>query len=177
MINTDGIVPKQSFRGDIWPVYLAIADLETKSRGAVSNCLISSIICGFSKPTPAMWKIALEPLRLEKIQLEQNCITIKDQKFTFSIQHGIFDFEAGVSIYDGVGHSSLGKGCLNCFVDPQRCQLANSKGKIPNKRLWPIEGDFELFKFYPQFAKYFNELFPEELNQMKSHARIALIYE
>jgi hypothetical protein len=35
----------------------------------------------------------------------------------------------------------------------------------------------DIIQVLPTIAKYFNELFPEELNQMKSHVRLSLSYE
>uniref|UniRef100_A0AC34GKK9 Uncharacterized protein n=1 Tax=Panagrolaimus sp. ES5 TaxID=591445 RepID=A0AC34GKK9_9BILA len=83
--------PKQSYRGDIWPGYLSIADLNTEARGAVSHGIIAFLICGVGTPTEAMWKLAFDPLKLEAYELKTKGFMLKHTKFYVEIEHGIFD--------------------------------------------------------------------------------------
>jgi hypothetical protein len=91
LINTDGVSPKQSYRGDLWPVYLALGDLKSSSRGSIVNSIIYAIISGIGKPPDPVWKVALKPLKLELEELNLKPVEVNGVKFSFQIDHGIFD--------------------------------------------------------------------------------------
>lgn len=92
-INTDGVRPKQSYRADLWPVYLSLADLTTKSRGSVINSILSALICGIKNPTDEVWTVAISPLKNEIDDIKARPIEIHGTKFAVQIDHGIFDNE------------------------------------------------------------------------------------
>ncbi len=67
MVNTDGISLCDKSNLSIWPVYLAINELEQGDRYQMDNVLLSGVCVGYSKP---LIKEFLIPIKNELLELE-----------------------------------------------------------------------------------------------------------
>uniref|UniRef100_A0A914Z9T6 Uncharacterized protein n=1 Tax=Panagrolaimus superbus TaxID=310955 RepID=A0A914Z9T6_9BILA len=60
LCNTDGVSPKQNFRGSFWPLYFQIGQLPAHVRGLFVNTAIGGILTCSSKPPTKAWDLMFE---------------------------------------------------------------------------------------------------------------------
>lgn len=91
VLNSDGVKPKKSNHGTLWPVQLICNVLPPHLRFNKSNIIISDLYYGEKKPDLNDYFGSFA----EDIEdIEENGITVNDLKFRVYVTHGTFDLPA-----------------------------------------------------------------------------------
>ena len=134
MLNTDGISICDKSNLSIWPVYLAINELDIGKRFCINNIIIAGICVGHKKPSFSHF---FEPIKKQLLDLEIG-FNIDNRWFQFFLLFGIYDKPARSSMLNINGSTGY-YSCCKCYQKGESVAYCNGHHVI-----FPYDPDINL---------------------------------
>lgn len=120
MLNTDGISICDKSNLSIWPVYLAINEIDIGDRFCIDNIIIAGMCVGHKKPSICEF---FAPIKKELLDLEIG-IKIDNKWFQFFLLFGLFDKPAR-SLILNINGSNGYFSCCKCYQKGESVDYGN----------------------------------------------------